>query len=752
MTLFTFLKRQLFYLVLFGALVSLWGGPARPSYAGGMADGESVVSFARLGAAEKNLRGPFDSAYIDFSLPANWKISAGAQLQLNLNTFFAGDDRAVASTAATGSHGGQSFGGTLQVQLNNVTLSTVLLDRPGERTITIPITTTALLAARSDGHHLLSILLDTNEPCGAEQYTSIVIRSSSALLLPHQIVAPPTNLARLPLPIFQRSFLPDAATIVTPDAPTAGELQAALTIAAGFGRMTGGALALDLIPAARLTDELKRSAHLIFVGKPSAFPMLRDARLPAPLGTGGFAAPGAAADDGVVQMAVSPWNDAKVLLIASGNDDSGVIKAAQAISTGPIRTGAQPNLALIAATRPQIATESASVDRTFADLGYDAQKLYGLGGQYAGYRFDIPASQAIAGDAYLDLVFVHTALLDYDQSDLMVSLNDEPIASVRLDDNSTKLGSARLTLPASALRPGSNQLTIRADLLPRVVCTDPRGSGLWMVIRPESLLHLPLGPSQGSKTSHRIDLSSYPAPLTVKPNLGGVAFVLGADDPAGWNVAAQVAADLGRQMQGTLVDLVAAYGDAVPEQVRKERDLLLIGRPSKLALVRELSSSLPAPFASGSSLVSEPGATVAYRTAQNASLGYLELLPAPWSGERTVLAVLGSTDQGLAWAGAALTTPKLRDALTGNLAVIQGDQIDSRDTRPTLTAASVTQPAPATAQPEEAKRPNIFLLLAAGVVALIMLGGAISLVVWWRRRGAQAQRTALTRDQIEAER
>jgi cellulose synthase operon protein B len=375
-----------------------------------------------------------------------------------------------------------------------------------------------------------------------------------------------------------------------------------------------------------------------------------------------------------------------------------------------------------------------------------------LGGQYAGYRFDIPPGQAISGDAYVDLVFVHTALLDYDQSGVMVSLNDEPIASVRLDDNSTRLGSARLTLPASSLRPGSNQLTVRADLLPRVVCTDPRSNGLWMVIRPESLLHLPLGPSQESAVSKRIDLSSYPSPFTVKPNLSNLAFVLGTDDLTSWNVAAQIAADLGRHMQGTLVDLAAAYGNDLPEQVRKERDLLLVGRPGTLPLVSELGSAMPAPFTSGSAVASEPDATVAYRMPQDASLGYLELFPAPWSSERTVLAVLGSTDQGLTWAGAALTTPKLRGALMGNLAVIQGDQIDSRDTRPKTNAPTATQPSAPTTQPEEAKRPSIFLLLAAGIMALIMLGGAIYLVVWWRRRGAKAQRMNVMRDQAEAER
>ena len=116
----------------------------------------------------------------------------------------------------------------------------------------------------------------------------------------------------------------------------------------------------------------------------------------------------------------------------------------------------------------------------------------------------------------------------------------------------------------------------------------------------------------------------------------------------------------------------------------------------------------------------------------------------------TVLAVLGSTDQGLIWAGAALTTPKQRVALTGNLAMIHDEQIDSHDTRPKMTAAPTPQPAATTTQPEEAKRPNIFLLLAASVVALIVLGGAISLVVWWRRRGAQTQRAGDIHDHAEA--
>ena len=90
MTISVLRSRRLFCLAFCAALLGLWGAPVRPSYAGTIADAGSIVSFERLGVTEKSLRGPFDSAYIDFSLPATWKLSAGAQIQLHLSTFFAG--------------------------------------------------------------------------------------------------------------------------------------------------------------------------------------------------------------------------------------------------------------------------------------------------------------------------------------------------------------------------------------------------------------------------------------------------------------------------------------------------------------------------------------------------------------------------------------------------------------------------------------------------------------------------------------
>lgn len=713
-----------------------------PGARGAPADQDEVISFARLNAPEYSLRGPFDAAYLDFSLPADWKLRDKATLELRMAVFASGE--ASAPTAATGKTGqtsdtGRGMGGSLQVMLNNITLETVLLERNGEMSVSIPISMTALLAPRSDGRHVLSMLLDTHEPCGMQQATIVIIRPSSALVLPHSQVDPPTDLALFPRPIYQRSFHPDAATVVVPDKPTAADLQAALTVAVGLGHLTDSKFKLDLARVGELTKRARGDAHLIFVGKAPDFPILAEARLPAPAKGPRFSAPGAAAGDGVVQMAVSPWNSSKVLLVVGGEDDSAVIKAAQAVASGTLRGGASDNVALIAATQPQASADGGSVDRTLAEMGYGVQAMYGLGGQYAGYRFDIPVGQTVSEDAYIDLVFVHTAALDYDQSGLTVSLNGEPVASVRLDDTTTRLGSTRVALPATAMRPGTNTLTVRADLLPRVVCVDPRGNGLWMSIRPESLLHLPLEPAQASQPARPIDLASYPAPFTTRPDFSGLALVLAHDDPVGWQVAAKLAFDMGRQSQGGLVNLAAAYGDALPDQVRQERDLLLVGRPSALPLLGELKGALPAPFEPGSDLASEPAAQVVYRMPEGTSIGYIQLLAAPWSAERTVMAVLGSTDEALQTTGAALITPQLRSQLSGNLAVIDGAKIESHDTRPKPKAEQPEQPeegAEPAAEPA-AERPSTMLLVAGAGGAFLALGGIVFGVFWWLRRRAR---------------
>ncbi len=160
--------------------------------------------------------------------------------------------------------------------MNGVWLDTVLLDQSGDRVVPIPLPDAALASAGSDQLHTLRVLLLEESVAGAEQRTSVVVEPASRLLLPHRVLSPATDLRYLPRPLYQNSFLPDTATVVVPDAPAPEELQAALIIAAGLGRMSDDNLLLSLLPVSQLSAAERSSTHLIFVGQATALPPLAD--------------------------------------------------------------------------------------------------------------------------------------------------------------------------------------------------------------------------------------------------------------------------------------------------------------------------------------------------------------------------------------------------------------------------------------------------------------------------------------------
>lgn len=698
----------------------------------------NVVSFPMAGFTETVLHGPFDTMRLTFGLPGDWQLVGGAELQLDLAIFFGG-----VGVAPTTPEAPPALGGSLEVTFNDVLLTTILLDQTGHRTLAVPIPVEALTPTRSDGRHSLSLTLDSGLSCEFNGQTNVAVRPTSLFYLPHATVAPSTDLTRLPRPVFQNTFLPDSAVVVVPAQPTAGDLQAALAVAAGFGRMTGGQLVLSLAPEDRLTPGVRDANHLIFVGAPGAFTTLGGAGLPAPIAGANFDVPGASPDDGVIQMIVSPWNASKVLMVVGGNSEAGVIKAGQAVSTGAVRVGDRPDLALVAEVQPGAGTRLNGTDQTLSDLGYADVVVDSIGINTIDFLLHIPAGQLAGPDAYLDLAFAHSALVEYDRSGLIVNLNGQPIGSASLSAETAGQGKVHVNLPSSALAPGANRIEVEVDLVPRTACVDPRLTRLWFrVDTASSKLHVPLSTAPGTFT--RIaDLDEYPAPFTLDSVMGNVAFVLAPNDPAGWNVALQIASGLGDQGNPALADLAAHYVDSVPDEVRQTRDLLVVGRPSTLPLIAELTDSLPAPFESGSDLAVERNLLVAYRVLPGVSIGYLELATAPWNPQRTVLAVLGSTDQGVQWAGAALTVPRLRGQLAGNFAAVRGEQIVVSDTRTGRRGgAALATALPGNVIQVDISEPPIvnrpaWILPAMGVAGLLMLVVlAITLAAALRRRRA----------------
>ena len=114
--------------------------------------------------------------------------------------------------------------------------------------------------------------------------------------------------------------------------PTTSELQAALAIASGFGKMTNGNLLLSLLPINQLTPEMQQTHHLILVGDLETISLFENIDWPIELDKESLNEFGIQSDDGVIQMAVSPWNESRVILVATGQTDEAISKAGRAIS------------------------------------------------------------------------------------------------------------------------------------------------------------------------------------------------------------------------------------------------------------------------------------------------------------------------------------------------------------------------------------------------------------------------------------
>lgn len=683
------MKKIFLFLVVLAFCLALFPAPAAAQTSVPPLKDADSFTFMALREREIRLFGPFDSKSIFFGLPANWRLLEGAQLQLDMTV-------AIQSAAPRADGLSSIYGGTLTVLMNRAVVAVIPLNQSGMSTRAISLPLQTLTSLRRDGRLELTFVLSGSEACLVDQKMDVTIHPSSRFVIPHEVVPPSTNLARFPRPLYQDSIFTDSALIVIPPQPTAAELQAALTVAAGLQARTGNSMQIDLALATGLTQDKLAGNHLILAGNAASLPMLYQLVLPMSVTEGGFAAAG---DAGVLQMIASPWSAQRVVLVVSGNNDQATVKAAQALSTGVIRPNNVPNLALIANVNSRTYLNATTfVDQTLAGLGYETVVFEGRGETTESFQIYIPAGQTISEEAYFEAAFSHSAILNYARSGVFITMNDKPIGSIRLGDETVNRVNNRLRIPIppSAVRSGLNYLDVSVLLEPLEECADPNQGGLFFTLWSDSRLYLPLAPAQ-TKTAALPDLSVYPLPFIQVPELGTTAFILQRDNLDSWRLAIKLAANLGATSDGAIFTPAAFYADDVPPAARSAYNMLVVGLPSKLKLLSEINNKLPGPFEAGGDIANEEELQVVYQIDPAKPAGYLELLASPWNTENLLITVAGNSAQGLQWAARALLDETERPKLLGDFAVVTEDQVIAVDTR--LFALQKALVAPPTVTP-----------------------------------------------------
>ena len=613
--------------------------------------GRLNITFEQLGHSTRELDRNRPERFYRINLPGNFQITpTGNYLELTTSHMPEIPDKPAVLNVMLN---GQLLSATALTSTNALS-NTVRLDLPG-----------GLL---HPGSNSLRIILETSATCedpGA--IVRVLVDKNSTLSFGYEQKPYPTDLGLYPFPFVEQSLLNIPVTIVLPDRPTPTELSTAATVAAGLGQSSGGAIELTAVLAGDLTPEIQNNHHLIVLGMPDNNSLLDALDLPLPINITTLE-PG----HGILQEIVSPWNEFRLLLVVSGLDEEGVLKAGQALNRQAHFLGMRGPVAVVIDLLPLSEGEaSRSPGTTLAEMGYEDQVVYGARPQEYDFQFALPFGWQLDEPPSFVLKFAHANILDPYESVIDLELNGKPIGSTLLDKSNAEQGELAVSLPTRLLKSGRNRLTVGVEMnfpdsdnLNKCRVLDDERA--WTVISSESELFL-------SYVTDDLppDLGRFPYPFSQGSGFDQTLFVMPDQlSSAVLDYLMQLAVRLGSATKSQNIDARVTYAQQITQELQREYHLILLGRPTENALLRQVNDYLPQPFAADSDLLAPLAVdTVAFAPDPNRDAGLLELINSPWNEKHTLLAITGTTDKGVQLAiQALLEQPK---ALKGNLAVVE---------------------------------------------------------------------------------
>lgn len=613
--------------------------------------GQLNLTFKQLGHATKRLNRDNATKWYRIDLPGNFQVSATGNY-LNLITSHLPEIPDKPSV--------------LQVEMNGHLLSAFSLSADNAVTNTVHINLPeGLLRA---GYNYIRIDLDTSATCedpGA--IVNVLVDENSILSFGYQQTPYLTNLSLYPFPFMEVSLLKIPVTIVLPDHPTSDDLSAAATVAAGLGQMSGGAIDLTAVLASDLAPDIQSNNHLIVIGQPDDNALFDKLKRPLSIDSTTLKS-----GHGVLEEIVSPWNKFRLVLIVSGLDDEGVSKASHALNRETHFLSMRGPVAIVTQLLPvSKSTIPRTSSMTLASLGYEDVIVYGAAPQNYTFDLTLPLGWQLEAVPIFVLKFSHADILDPYESVIDISLNGVPIGSTLLNESNATAGELTVALPGRLLKSGRNRLQVGVEMnFPasnRDKCRDLLDQRAWTVLSSESEVFLPY-----NTIALPPDLRFFPYPFSQTSGLDQTLFVL-PDQPSPhiFNYLIQLAVRLGSAATSPeYISAHAVYASEVNANVQRNNHLILLGRPTKNALLSEVNNYLPHPFVPGSDLL-EPLIvdSVALLPDPDRDAGLLEIADSPRSEKYNLLAITGTTDEGIRLAVQTLLGQTSR--LKGNLAIIE---------------------------------------------------------------------------------
>lgn len=714
-------RRIALILVTLGLLAA---GPAAPALQTGTQVSE--IPLTQLGAEPfAALQGPYSSLALTFTTPPNWDPQTGSTLTLDLQSFFS------SFVPAQGEVAQQNLvAGHISVRLDGSVLHRSVLSANGEQQISLALEP-GLLAAGLQ--HMLSIDWDASASCQFNLSSTVLVQPSSMLSISYAEAAIEPSLAQLPYPFYSADALEHPGTlIVLPADPTQAQIAAGLTVAAALGRFAPQQ-AIDLAVENALSEAQLAEKHLVYVGQLESFRELQSPTLPHNQDATLRQPAANRAGLGFIEVARSPWNIQRALLVVSGGSEAAVQRAALAVGS-PLVLNDRGSLAYVPQDTQPNQQPTDTLASNFSQLGQTDFTFTRFGRSELRVPFYISPDRAVSDAAFLDLRFAHSQLLDYLRSSVTVKVNGQAVSTTRLVDQTAPRHSEVTLLPASILKPGMNELVISADVVPLDLCANPAEGVHWLTVYADSLISVPT--SNDPLISTQVTLGEFPRPF-LHNSMQDTALLLPEDDPAAWANAARLLRGLAASYQAwPLLPSVQVGSSSAAFASAGAENIILLGDFDDFLSDLEMQTLFAVQRAGASGeLALSDGSRLGYSTSVPLAIASLSRL-AP-ANNADALALLGNTPDSLQGVVEAITAPGFPASSNGVLLLAQQGNTAIQDTRPAASgqpqATAAAELAPAVSGPiSTGKGVWLWPLLA------LMLA-AFGLIIWeqmsgWMRR------------------
>lgn len=642
--------------------------------------GLAEVTFAQLDQPTFELRSPVGQLSFNFTVPYRWAITGDSYIELHYDMQYEAQDPTVQMDAVNAA---------ITVYFNDSLLTTFIPVEGINQTLRLVIPPEALDSSDRRQHRLRFVHL-SGDCDGYFERSQFVVHDDSFIHLNYELLPLTINLADFPRPLVQNLFAPETILLIIPDDYSEADLAAAASVAATLGHRTFNTT-LDIVTASEATPERLAQASIVVIGQPQQNSFLlglyQRNLLPTTLTADGALIASSATqpispEDGVLQEIVSEFSPDHVYLIVTGSSDTAITEAAHALSVLAPRYGFDGNLVVIADFQELDPADTASVDTfSLADLGFSDTTFYGLDTSGPSIRFFVPANWQLTEKPTLTLSYFHSGGLESSSSNLTISLNGKPIGGVPIDSGSIGERQAVIELPVADIKPGTrNRLSFDANLNVQLLgCSLPKIDSAWVRINESSQLRLPHVETEDTEVV--ASLEDPLTPFASRQDLSDVWFSLPdnltQEDLRGM---VQVAARLGNLSDGPGFSPHVSRG-AISDTVELENyHVIAFGRPTNNPLIALVNEQLPQPFVANEDTLRQQVGNVVYHLPDGFSLGLLQALPAPWSpNKKVMLAVTGTTPEGVQWATDTLTSESTYYDLNGNLAFIRADRVETFD-------------------------------------------------------------------------